>query len=327
MVLIKNTGEKMKILIAGDFHYTEKQPGSRRDSIGDAFFSKLTQICTLTKELNADILVQPGDFFNSHRANDLTKSKIFRFLRENFPLDEAEILTLYGQHDLRYHRSNTENTPLNVLDSAGFIKILNSKGLQYDDGHDKIDFYGASWFEDIPKPVHNDNFNILVLHKMVVDEKIWEGQEDYVYHNILLKRNTVYNLIISGDNHKTFTAKSGTDRKIRYLVNAGCLLRTRIDQEDHRPCVFIFDTKDRSMEQIFLEVKPFDEVIRIEEAKKEKEESETLKKYAAALKANNQITGINYRKNIQTHIKKNRETITDLMSNFINLVFAQLEEE
>lgn len=307
----------MKIMAVGDFHYTEKQPGSRRDSIGDAFFSKLIQICILTKKLNADVLVQPGDFFDSHRANDLIKAKLIRFLRNNPPLDDGKILTLYGQHDLRYHRSDINNTPLNVIDASGLVHILNYEPYEYMG----VNFYGASWFEDIPQPKYKENYNVLVLHKMIVDEKIWEGQEDHIFHNLLLKKNRDYNLIISGDNHKTFTAQSGS----RALINAGSLLRTRIDQEDHHPCVFLIDTDKGTIDQHFLEIKPFKDVIIIEEARRKKEENETLKKYAEALKSDNTITGINYRRNIKEHMENNKDSITNGMRIFVDRVFKKIE--
>lgn len=313
----------MKFLLTSDWHFTLKQPGSRRDTILDVFYDKLSQIFNLVKEHDIDALIQAGDMFDSHKANDETKSCLISVLNHYFPKDTAGIFTIFGQHDLRYHQSNILNTPLNLLSEVRYFDILTKSPLQYDDGKNRIDFYGCSWHEDIPQPTYKDNFNVLVLHKMVIDEKIWEGQEDYIQHNILLKKNKDFDLIVSGDNHKTFTATSGN----RHLVNPGCLVRTKIDQEYHRPCVFLFDTDNpKSIVQYYLSIKPFNDVIKFEEAKKEKEENETLKKYAEALKSNTQLTGINYRQNVYKYLKDNKDKVSPGMNNFIEKVFERTEK-
>lgn len=312
----------MKFLISGDWHFTLKQPGSRRDSISDVFCDKLSQVCNLVKEHDIDALIQAGDMFDSHKANDETKSTLINILNEYFPKDTAGIFTVFGQHDLRYHQSNTSNTPLNLLSEAGYFDILTKYPLQYDDDKNRIDFYGASWNEEIPQPTHKDNFNILVMHKMVISEKLWQGQEDFIQDNIFLKTNKDYDLIISGDNHTTFTATSGD----RHLVNAGCLVRTKIDQEDHKPCIFIFDTDTQELKQYYLGIQPFNDIIKFEEAKKEKEENDTLKKYAEALKSNTQLTGINYRQNVYKYLKDNKDKVTPGMNNFIKKVFKRTEK-
>lgn len=312
----------MKFLISGDWHFTLKQPSSRRDSILDVFYDKLSQICNLVKEHDIDVLIQPGDMFDSHKANDETKSELINILNEHFPKDAAGIFTVFGQHDLRYHQSNTSNTPLNLLSEAGYFDILTKYPLQYDDGKNRIDFYGASWNEEILQPTHKDNFNILVMHKMVISEKLWQGQEIFIQDNIFLKINKDYDLIICGDNHTCVTAHSAK----RHLVNPGCLIRTRIDQEDHKPCIFIFDTTTKKLRRIDLDIKPFNDVIKFEEAVKEKKENDTLKKYAEALKSNTQLTGINYRQNVYKYLKDNKDKVTPGMNNFIKKVFKRTEK-
>lgn len=309
----------MKILITGDWHFTLKQPGSRRDPIDEVFFDKISQICDIMRETGADFLVQPGDMFDSAKANDETKSALVEALNQYFSYDVSSLLTIYGQHDLRHHQSNISNTPLNLLSLARYFKVLSSTSFS----HHGIDFYGASWHEDIPKPECSDHFNVLVMHKMVIDEKLWEAQEDYLQHNIFLKTQKHYDLIISGDNHKTFTAKSGD----RYLVNAGCLVRTKIDQEGHGPSVFLFDTETKELKQYRLDIKPFNDVIRFEEAVKEKEDSVALKKYTEALKSSPQLVGIRYRANIHRYIENNKDNVTPEMEIFIGKVFKRADKK
>lgn len=311
----------MKILITGDWHFTLKQPGSRRDNIGDVFYKKLSEIFHLANEWEVSAIVQPGDFFDSHKANDETKATLVNIINQHFLGDTADLLTIYGQHDLRYHQSNVANTPLNLLEKSGYVTILKHvPPFSFPGG---IDFYGASWFEDIPKVEHKDHFNILVMHKMVVDEKLWQTQDDCIKGHIFLKTKKDYNLVISGDNHTTFTAQSGD----RFLVNAGCLIRTNIGQENHHPCVFLFDTDTKELKQYRLHIDPFNEVIKFDEAKKEKESNEILQQYSRALKSNTQLTGINYRKNVHKYIKENGDKVTPGMQEFIKKTFERAEQK
>ena len=89
----------------------------------------------------------------------------------------------------------------------------------------------------------------------------------------------------------------------KLLINCGSLLRTRIDQDQHRPCVYIYNTDPQEgesvVEQVYLIVDDFENVIRIEEAKKIKAENERLKDFVDALTVDTQLTGINYKRNIK----------------------------
>lgn len=308
----------MKILILGDLHFTIKQPGSRLDDIREVFHEKIREICNLAQREKVDVVVQPGDFFDSHKANDESKSTIIGILNQYFPT-ETKLLTIFGQHDQRFHQANVLNTPLHLLASANYVEILNRIPFNYPSWI--VDFYGASWNEEIPEPENTNNFNVLVLHRMVIKNKLWEQQEDFIQDSILLKTHPEYDLIISGDNHTGFTAKSGN----RYLVNAGCLVRTNIGQEDHQPSVYIFDTVTRELQQHRLSIRPFEEVIRIEEAKREKTENDTLNQYAEALKSNTKLTGIKYRENLHNYIEKNKAVITHNMREFIEKVFRKAD--
>jgi hypothetical protein len=168
---------------------------------------------------------------------------------------------------------------------------------------------------------------------MIVDTKIWEGQEDHTYGKILLKKYN-YDLIVSGDNHNHFIMHSGIGSSIgkKLLINCGSLLRTRIDQEDHKPCVYIYNTDPKEgepiIEQVYLIVDDFENVIRIEEAKKIKAESERLKDFVDALTVDTQLTGINYKRNIKNVLTEaTKEQIDPLTRDFIDLVFERMGEK
>lgn len=324
---VRRTGI-LKFLITGDWHVDKDKIKTRTDDVLATCMDKIGQIFQIAKSHECDAILQPGDFFESHKTSDFLKQFIINYLHSD--LAKIPIFTVFGQHDLRYHNSNVLNTPLKVLEAAKVVNILSATPWIYPQG---VMLYGASWHEDIPEILPEPiGMNILVCHKMVVDTKIWEGQEDHTYAKTFLLK-TEYDLIVSGDNHKLFWAHSGTGRiGKRLLLNCGSLLRTRIDQEDHKPCVFIYNTSPSKekpepvLEQIPLVVEDFDKVIKIEEAKKVKEENENLKKFVDALDVDVKLTGLNYKRNVWNEFLNN-DAVDDPMKLFAQTVFTRLEKE
>ena len=70
----------------------------------------------------------------------------------------------------------------------------------------------------------------------------------------------------------------------------------------------------------------FDKVIKIEEAKKVKEENENLKKFVDALDVDVKLTGLNYKRNVWNEFLNN-EAVDDSMKLFAQTVFTRLEKE
>ena len=316
----------MKFLITGDWHIDRDKIKTRQDDVLSTCMDKLGQIFQIAQTHKCEAILQPGDFFESHKANDFLKQFIINFLKSG--MANIPVYTVFGQHDLRYHSSNINNTPLKVLESAGVVSFLGDRPLIYP--QDGVNIYGASWFEDVPEILEEmRGVNILVLHKMIVDDKIWEGQEDHTYGKILLTK-TKYDLIVSGDNHKHFIMHSGQGSSIgkRLLINCGSMLRTRIDQGEHKPCVYVYDTNpgkgEPVIEQVFLVVQDFDKVIKVEEATRLKAENEKLIEFTDALSVDAHLTGINYKRNVYDYKQKNKKAIDKPTSKFIDMVFEKL---
>jgi DNA repair exonuclease SbcCD nuclease subunit len=315
----------MKFLISGDWHVDKDKIKTRQDDVLGACMDKIGQTFEIGKSYGCKAILQPGDFFESHKANDFLKQFLINFLHSE--MAGIPIYTVFGQHDLRYHSSNILNTPLKVLEASKVINLLQKDPWVFPG--DDVHIYGASWHEDIPETIEGNGINILVCHKMIVDEKIWEGQEGHTYAKTLLIKSK-FDLIVSGDNHKTFIVHSGPGSSIgkKLLVNCGSLLRTRIDQDDHKPCVFIYNTSPNKgepmLEQVFLTVDKFDNVIRFEEAKRIKEENEKLVEFVDALSVDTQLTGMNYRQNVHEYTTENKDAIDTHTKRFMDTVFERL---
>jgi DNA repair exonuclease SbcCD nuclease subunit len=257
----------MKLLCTGDWHLRYKRPEMRLDeNYFETQADKVIQHIDIARRKNCKMILQPGDFFDSVE----TPWFVVQYYMKMFLDNEIEIYTIPGQHDLRYHTRDIQNTPLGVLEASGCIKIVDEKMAS--------NFLcGVWWGGDIP----DGDVDILLMHRMIVQEKLWEGQENFNYANDLLLKYPKCNLFVIGDNHKSFVE----EYQGRYLVNCGSLMRSSINQVDHKPVVYVYDTDKRDLEEIFLKVKPAKKVLNFDQAKVQKDRDERLDTFIEAVKS------------------------------------------
>ena len=290
----------MKIMITGDWHITLECPVRRMDNYWEALTGKLLWIAETFQEEKCSAIVQPGDFFDSFRANDYLKSFVIDLFRD------IKILTVFGQHDLKYHNVNVANTPLSLLGTVGTVKILNHKPHVLGN----TAFFGASWNEPIPK--NGEPPNVLVMHRMVIDtEKLWPGQTGFLWAEEL--NHIKFDLVITGDNHQSFRRDK--------VINCGSLMRSRIDQKDHRPCVWICDLDTMKTKQLFIPIKPASEVFDTEAASQEKEINEKLDLFVRNLRQTGNRLDLDFRKNLYQAIKDN-----EIDQEIVDIIHEAMEE-
>ena len=285
----------MKFLITGDWHYTDKTPSCRIDDYPTVLKNKIKSILNIAYKENVAAILQPGDLTDT----PFLSYSAYRELYNMF--EDIPIYTIYGQHDLRYR--NKGNTPLDALqDSNDWFYILTQQLLP------KINLIGVSYGEVIPEPTP-DVFNILLIHKMIVavQEAEWQGDYDL---GIDFLTKSKYDLIISGDNHKSFMV--GT--KKRFLFNCGSLMRSTIDQIDHRPCFYIFETEDRTYKQFFIPVTIWQKTFDLKKKVKEEERNEHMESFVSGLSEHKDM-GLNFADNLFMYLKKNKvdSTITEII--------------
>lgn len=284
----------MKILLTSDWHIDTYRPENRLDKDYFATQSKkIDWIYNLAHEENCKIIINGGDLFNSHKANDFLKVHYIKLL--SAWSSEPITLCIYGQHDLRYHNSDRRNTPIGVLEAADRITMMGPKPICIRD----INFYGASWNEPIPKIV-TEGFNVLVMHFLTfLDDKHPPIDTEQFQLATHLLMTTKFDLILTGDNHQTFAL----EKNGKTLVNPGSLMRSRIDQQTHKPCVFLYETRIKKLEQKFIPVLPIGKVLNIEKAKEEKEKNEELQAYVQELSQGLKVEGLNFKRNLWGFVK------------------------
>jgi len=284
--LNKKTGDK--IMNLGDLHATITKPERRLDlDYFGTWENKINWCIDLAISLNIMIILIPGDLFNSSKANHKVVQNVTRVLKRF----KGTIYVIYGQHDMVHHSSNISNTPLKVLHEAGIVTIVsNTQSICL---QECVCLYGAGWNEKIPEIINKDGFNILVTHRMIITDKLWEAQEGYSSASSLLRMND-FDLIVSGDNHQSFHVEK--DNKT--LINCGALMRSTIKEIDHKPCCWVYDLGYKKAKQYLIPVLPIGKVFDLEEIEEEKEKNEELNAFVLGLEKDTEIQGLNYSENV-----------------------------
>lgn len=284
----------MKILCLGDCHITNDRPINRKDNYWETCKRKVQFILDFAEQERVDVIASPGDLTDTPTLSNLELSELIVLFKENLHIP---LLTTWGQHDLRYRTK--PNTALTVLEKAienivvfggdGDYKII-----------DEVFFSGCPYGQD-PDPPMDGHFNILLVHKMIIEEKLWSAQQEYEPSNIFLRRNP-YDLIVAGDNHRGFIVQSPGDKRL--LVNCGAMMRSKIDQVDHRPFIVLFDTDTKKHKQIFIPIEPVGKVFRIEKVEVEKERNTNLESFVSGLSQQKEV-GLVFEDNLQAFAKEN----------------------
>ncbi len=251
----------MRIACLGDLHIRETRPENRIDNFFKTLFGKLKFVYNYCLDNDVQVILLPGDVFNSPIQ---PYPILIRTLNLFHGIDYAKIkiFACYGQHDLLFHNKNNRDVALNVLESGKAVRILDAPV-----NYNGVNIYGCHYGDEIPE-ITTEGLNILVIHKMIIAEKkLWRRQERFTKSSSLLRKHN-FDLIVAGDNHNTFQDVY----RNRYLVNAGSLMRTNIDQEEHKPCFFIYDInkEQNKVQKIEIPIIPFHKVFK-EKEKKTKE--------------------------------------------------------
>jgi hypothetical protein len=257
------------VIVVGDLHATYVRPKNRIDDYWETFKDKFEFIMKEGYKTSLGI-IQVGDFFNSFNTPKWAIAELEELILEK----NSHIYTIYGQHDMKYHSTDISDTSLNVISQAGLVNILGAMPVAFTSRG--IHIYGASWGEPIPFFLEPTMFNILVIHKMVVEKKLWTDQKDFTYATELEKLG--FSLILSGDNHQKFVQGR--------VINAGSVTRITSAQTGHIPAIFkvrIWPDKYYEVEEIPIPIKPASEVFDLEKIDKEKVKSVEMEQFASGL--------------------------------------------
>jgi hypothetical protein len=260
----------MKFVAASDLHISDKRPVNRKGDYWKQVLDKVRFILKTTIE-HSDLLVVAGDFFDSPQVPYKVTKDIIDIIKKVQKTKSFKILVVAGQHDLRYHLSGLNNTPLGILESSDCVEILQSNKSYV---HNGVSFIGSGWGED--PEVKAD---VIITHRMITKKHpLWPGQKDYSTALSILNKYKWAKCIISGDNHIPHRTKTKSGR---LLINCGSMIRKNKDQLDHEPRIYLINANNWKSKTIKIPIYSIEDafnLVKIEEddavsdAKKQAEE-------------------------------------------------------
>lgn len=248
----------MKLLLTGDWHLTDIKPKRRLDDYFATQIDKLEQVRRIYEEYKCVAVIQPGDFFDKYRTSHRVVSEVLRYLLTCWR--GVPLFCIFGQHDIDGHSAATiHNSALKVLHAAEVVNLISNYGAR--EVIDGVELVGLGFGEELSGNESDDwmddDFKVLVVHKMICGESLYPGHKPTT-PKAFLRQNPDYDLIVCGDYHYRFIENI----RDRYIINPGCLVRKTIGEKDlaHEPAVVIFDTETREAVVEKLAVQPVEKV-------------------------------------------------------------------
>jgi len=227
---------------SGDLHITNKRPENRKGNYQKHLMDKFDQILTITEDTDSKLLAVAGDIFDSPDVPYKVTREVIEIVKKH----NITILVVPGQHDLRYHVSGLENTPLGILESAGAIHILSNKTPFKFQG---VTFIGSGWNEE---PLVDAD--VMVTHRMITKEgELWPGQINYASAHAILRKYPNMKCILSGDNHLPHALRIKSPIS-RLQINSGSMMRSTKAQLYYSPRVWLIDTDEWTTKMVKLDV-------------------------------------------------------------------------
>jgi DNA repair exonuclease SbcCD nuclease subunit len=303
----------MKLLICGDLHLSNKTPQRRTDDFRETSIKKFRFLLQTAKDQKVDLILQPGDFTYS----PLLTWSFFNEIIEEINRFKINMEVIAGQHDLLYRTKG--NTALDAIACAcPTLNLCNytKPSVKYE-GIAAV--YASAFGEPLPKIMRNEEeLNILLTHRMVVDKKLWASQENFEYGKSLLDQ-TDFDIIVSGDNHQHFVIEQKKKHKI--LFNCGSMLRSNIDQVNHKPAFYIFNTDTYTYEKVYFPIQPAEEVFAIDAVEEKKELDANMLAFREKLKEQKAV-GLKFEDNMR-HYLNNQDNVRPQVK---ELIFAGMKE-
>jgi DNA repair exonuclease SbcCD nuclease subunit len=289
---------KPTLILCSDFHLREDTPVCRTDRFIEAQWRKVDFISELQQKYECPVL-HGGDLFDHWKPSP----NLLRMTILHLP---KQFCTVYGQHDLPQHSLELVNKcGINVLKAAKKLIVLD----QCHWGQTPSKQSNVTHILNIP------NRNILVWHKMNYKGQIpWPGCTDPSALR-LLKKYPEYDLILTGDNHKTFTQ----EYEGRWLVNPGSLMRMDADQENHKPSVFLYYADTNEIKRVYIPIE--ENVISREHIEIKKQRDNRIDAFVSRLDGEWKAS-LSFEENLEQFKKKNK-----VPEAIMQIIYKSLENE
>lgn len=236
----------MNLILLGDVHLRSTVPEKRRDDFLAVQYRKMQEVFEAAKKYQAPIICT-GDLFDKH---DPPISLLIRYLPLFLDCPHG-FYTAIGNHDV-YGASLTtlDRSALGLMAKTRLVRVLNHDPIYIKDrsviGKWPVVACGVTYMDDAPLPelpetVDPDAYRVLVSHSMVLLEKMYREQDDFVMADAYLDRYPNWNLLLCGHYHYRFKYV----RDGRLVLNPGAVVRIKASKGDMalEPGYIVLDTK------------------------------------------------------------------------------------
>lgn len=276
-------------ILTADLHLSLRTPIARTDDYPEAQKRKLQFIQELSYKNNFCPILCSGDIFDRWNST----SELCSWAFDNLP---KNIIAIPGNHDLPLHSLDQyKKSSLYLLDTVQKIIVLKNEGL-FVRG---MDVFGIASGSDIRITERKSTRRrILLLHELVIQNTGSPIPGGYTAAKILEMFGKDFDLIVTGDNHQSFTVKT----KKSLLVNPGSMMRITADQADFRPRCYLYYAEDNSVVPVEFPIQK--EVHNRDHLIGKKEREERIAAYIERMKTDWDV-GVSFRGNLEAFFKEN----------------------
>jgi DNA repair exonuclease SbcCD nuclease subunit len=287
----------MKILLTSDWHIRSDQPLCRLDDFQETQKKTLKEIRRIYVDSNCDYMIVAGDIF--HRPRPIKPQELEVMISTIFK--GCNVKFIAGNHELLWHKfENFGKSSLAVLNMIPGFELLDQ---------DSEEIKGFSFGIDIKKSEEK----IAVIHKFCSENKLPFFINDGVLAKDLIEYG--YDLVVTGDNHKTFTFKKDGC----FVINPGCITRQNVGEIDYKPSVYIYST-DKKYPLKFELLDNKKSVIDTSHIENKKDRDARIESFVKKISGNVDID-LSYEENLKKYIADNK-----ISKKVENKIFMALED-
>lgn len=194
-------------------HFTMTPPQNRQDNYGDLILQKIKFILDSADDLQANPVCL-GDWF--HKKTGVTNKEIYQLIKT---LENYNIMTVLGNHDIQAYNPNLETQPLGIVELTHVIDMTGDWKFYASDErfiHVTAENYHADY--DVPETFErkgdkNAAYHIHLTHGLLTNQKLPYSCVDY--RDIKLSAD----LLVNGHFHEPWESVEDG------IVNTGSVAR------------------------------------------------------------------------------------------------------
>jgi len=276
---------KVDAILTADWHLRDSVPVCRVDDYFETMLGKIGWVSGLQRKYDCPV-IHAGDLLHRWKASPYLLAAVMNILPDQF-------YTVPGNHDEPNHSVELLNkSGLAVLDEARKINVLNDNWISTNG----FSILGVPYGGNI-KGVKD--VDVLMCHEMIYQQPEHWQKKNGSQALAFLKKHKGYQLIVTGHNHKPFTA----EYKGRLLVNPGSLMRMTADQKDYKPRVYLWNKETNTVK---IEYVPIDsKAVETVYLEKTKERDERMESFIDRLQSSKEV-GLSFEKNLENYLANNR---------------------